>query len=83
MREFERGVFIGTLPTEKAARQRWCPFGRMSDTEEHPASINRNDDGSPRALCLASVCMAWRFVVSQGERQDERRGYCGLAGGPS
>ncbi|MDR2489474.1 MAG: hypothetical protein LBD42_08300 [Desulfovibrio sp.] len=47
---------------------------------------HKQSGGLVTAACLASGCMAWRFVpIAQihGEiRIDTPRGYCGLAGRP-
>lgn len=62
------------IVTEAEARTKWCPFARVSDTEERPASVNRQwRDARPErgTNCLASDCMAWT-------RTDLRTGYCGL-----
>ncbi len=74
--------------TQEQARKRACPFARATrivhrDDEFHTevgvTSVNRvMNDGGPThdTLCLASVCMAWRW------HPDGKRGYCGAAGNP-
>ncbi len=66
--------------TEEDAKKRWCPFARAhwSGGVESEYQGNRffAEDGvtsDPSTACLASGCMAWRWVSSG-------HGYCGLAG---
>ena len=54
--------------TEEDARQRWCPFVRVSGAGEGLAAEwhnNRPTFGDVEAkgfdLCIASACMAWRW----------------------
>jgi hypothetical protein len=63
--------------TEDEAREKWCPFARTSGGTEEDLAINREYGGEPDvgALCLASDCMAWRWM-----NEVTGRGYCGLAG---
>lgn len=79
--------------TEEEAKTKWCPFVRMVDLRESDDTFNRV--GPPAALnCIASACMAWRWVMSPGERrrhpngtdwiierepQPTTLGFCGLA----
>lgn len=54
------------LLTEKEAINKWCPL---------PHKVEDN--------CVVSQCMMWRVHDSpykQGEINNDRRGYCGLAG---
>ncbi len=54
------------LVTENQAKEKWCPH------------VNKGEDN-----CVASQCMMWRVYDSpykQGEINNDRRGYCGLAG---
>jgi hypothetical protein len=72
--------------TEDEARQRWCPFARVS--RDHAATspaVNRWDSGTPEprwgphCACIASYCMAWRWHYSpHGQRLPD--GHCGLVG---
>lgn len=70
--------------TEENARKKWCPFARTFDGQSANgaiavASINRNANAfpNPDCLCLASGCMAWRWLTVH-----EITGYCGLAAKP-
>lgn len=76
---------------EDEAKTKWCPFARTFDgvqteTIAAAASVSRQNDGSPfkPCLCIASACMAWRWI-ERLENQDleDIRGYCGLAGRPA
>jgi hypothetical protein len=62
------------LLTEKEAKKKECP---------QIAPVNVHDHW---VKCRASECMAWRWAVVKNhmeERpQNERFGYCGLAGKP-
>lgn len=90
------------IVTEQEAMQRWCPFGRQFDVYQVPGTLggspmltpafNRKPHGDIPA-CIASSCMAWRWLDPKGLREidmvtedvvDEapRRGYCGLSGIP-
>lgn len=85
------------LLIEEEAKTKWCPFARVakSDAEDHvaygQAVFNRVETPAGKAgwpeggRCIASQCMAWRYgpvfyVTADG--QQERDGYCGLAGKP-
>ena len=63
--------------TEDEANRKWCP---------HANEISRN---SNNASCIASHCMAWRWIQDElvafaaGEKtvvSAGKHGYCGLAG---
>lgn len=61
------------LLTEEEARKKTCP--------QSLTIVN----GEGEVLeCLASECMAWRWFNQHGlpenMQNDERKGYCGLAG---
>lgn len=59
--------------TEKEAKDKWCPFTRVSDTDESQGPYNRFETESPWGLgvvCIGSACMAWR--VAQPEIRMER-----------
>jgi hypothetical protein len=61
--------------TEDEAKTKWCPMARCWGQS---GPVNR-DGGKPRigAMCLGSGCMMWRWLD-----EDDRIGYCGLAGQP-
>lgn len=72
------------MTTEAEAKDKWCPFARtyeQAGSDGNPVSVNRAAMSSgimPDCRCLASACMAWRWIESRvGEG-----GYCGLAGRP-
>lgn len=73
-------VLIGeaqeTKMIENEAKEKWCPFTRVGSKMPHsptPAN-NRVPSGIENgSRCIASACMAWRWV-------GEGHGYCGLAG---
>lgn len=60
------------LLTEEDARTRWCPFARLSmseDAVEGNHASNRFEAGTMghrRTRCLASECMAWRWAEVAG-----------------
>lgn len=78
------------IVTEQEAKTKWCPHARLRSLNGDVA-INRATDGSSatRSKCLASECMAWKWVygnspAEQAERKPhgmavkEPKGYCGL-----
>lgn len=79
--------------TEAEAREKWCPFVRVaaagvSNLWNRPKALARSVDSlEPKmSMCLASSCMAWRFVpegVNGRPGAVRERGFCGLAGGPT
>lgn len=58
------------MHTEEEARKRKCPQMLINPS-------NALLDGKP---CVASLCMAWRWGVMEGD--PRKVGYCGLAGKP-
>lgn len=79
------------IVTEKEAREKWCPFSRLANPAR-ASTFNRvagtDLDSGPMiaaaVCCIASQCMAWRFVEEVEEAEGSRftvrkRGYCGLA----
>jgi hypothetical protein len=68
--------------TENEAREKWCPFARVSAYDHSP---NKDSGGNirPGAYCIASRCMAWRWDLDTDPPTAEpTEGYCGLAGEP-
>jgi len=55
--------------TEDEAKQKWCPHARLQTSWSSPrggvalAGTNRWEKGS--AKCIASECMAWRWVCGE------------------
>lgn len=78
--------------TEDEAKQRWCPFARVGSSRNGLGSMNREALSSEadadlverNTRCLASACMAWRWVTLWADEEPdpppERTGFCGLAG---
>lgn len=81
--------------TEDEAKTKWCPFVRLTASQgewhtnrEGPKS-HLSQEG--HACCIASACMAWRWVREEVSGRDAdgfgyirvvSGGYCGLAGAP-
>lgn len=73
-----------TILTEEQAKEKWCPFVRIEIDAfgSGIAPIKRDD---PRNVCIASQCMAWRWIdgefmkrsylVSTGEPPEPNRAY--------
>lgn len=82
--------------TEDEARQKWCPFARITVTPDNApwqggSLSNRGiwTNGEPGVSCIASHCMAWietdREAVPtlpDGEPDFKPAGYCGLVRHP-
>lgn len=73
------------------AKTKWCPFARVGTESGVNRSPRTNDFGSDAvAKCLASDCMAWRWVETHindpaGSGMiitGDTYGFCGLAGQP-
>ena len=50
--------------TEDEARQKWCPFFRVTPKSSEPFALSNRGNPTKRdvdAVCCASDCMAWRF----------------------
>lgn len=91
-----------TTKTEAEAKTMWCPLGRGAFQYRAGAAnddcmvvANRAENDGPITLCLASGCMAWRWVgysiADDGADakgtifrfvKEVTQGYCGLAGRP-
>lgn len=75
------------MKTEAEAKKCWCPFARpvfqhADDCGYVPGNRNFVPSGqsqiTEQTQCIASECMAWRWVTPN----IETFGYCGLAGKP-
>jgi len=77
------------LLTEEDARKKWCPFARNYEATSAGeiggmagAGVNRNEsmpDDGPGSRCIASECMAWRFVVEHEPLTPEEIKRAGFA----
>lgn len=67
--------------TEEEAKTKWCPHVRVIGIdEEGPGNSWNCEEVKPMgSSCIASGCMAWRWINPDSETPD---GYCGLAGRP-
>lgn len=78
--------------TEYDAKNKWCPFARLS---EMGGTYNRTGPAA-NLECIGSQCMAWRAVETPefktradthfkktGGRLVADAGFCGLAGQPT
>lgn len=81
--------------TEDKAKEKWCPFARVSDKSDGPLMAANRWAGnafSNSSCCIASECMAWqpqesadfkayadREFKKTGIRVPCDSGYCGLA----
>ncbi len=63
--------------TEDEAKTKICH--RSIDGDGSPARVIANEMFAKRFACVASSCMAWRWINPDSEAPD---GYCGLAGRP-
>lgn len=65
------------MHTEDEAKAKWCPFGRMSVTDE-PASNRWGNGSDQETKCIGSACMAWRAIMACetviGERDKKPEG---------
>jgi len=81
--------------TEDEAKTKWCPHKRVAiikhDWSEITTGHNQIElDGEPGLTkdavhyrCIASACMAWRWIDDPEALEDEPyEGFCGLAGHP-
>lgn len=77
------------LLSEKDARQKWCPFARSYYATSvgeaggmAGAGVNRSDPIPQEGVgsrCVASDCMAWRFVVEHEPLTPEEMRSAGFA----
>jgi hypothetical protein len=71
--------FGAMIFTEEEAKTKWCPFARELYSRMGtfgPANrFRHHNEGYSR--CIASQCMAWRWV---DDEPDIGVGFCGLAG---
>lgn len=72
--------------TEDDARNKWCPFVRLSDTAQDGNAPNRWpamwEENPSNVYCIGPQCMAWRLVKGPYDSTKPDEGYCGLAGKP-
>jgi len=73
--------------TQEEATTKWCPFSRAIEADPTGrciVQVNRVRGIDPArsvlTSCIASHCMAWRWMPEEGIAA--RRGFCGLAGAP-
>lgn len=64
--------------TETEAKTKWCPMWRLGQSFDFGgyAAVNNHSASN----CIGSACMMWREIV--GVPDDQKQGYCGLAGKP-
>jgi hypothetical protein len=70
--------------TEDEAKTKWCPTASVPGIT---GGKNRDAYGypEPKAHCVGSVCMAWRWEPIRGFSDEEMapfEGFCGLTGRP-
>ena len=67
--------------TEDEAKTKLCPTASVPGVT---GGRNRDAYGyaEPKAHCVGSVCMAWRWNIGAGSGQPMTTGFCGLAGRP-
>ena len=75
------------LISEKNARQKWCPFVRIDNSNRIHNSLTDGFQNSDRMYhCIAGDCMGWRQLhlsyLKGGETGVTSHGYCGYAGRP-
>jgi hypothetical protein len=92
--------------TEAEAKTKWCPFARSAAAVAMPnasgiitsysaglVAHNRDNPNGHIPACIASHCMAWRWIGKKKLRdidlvssdvveEPPRLGYCGLSGKP-
>lgn len=78
--------------TEEDARAKWCPANRWG---QDPLAMQPHEFNPVPCRCIASECMAWRWVGTRiaffdgdngsgcsVQTPTGKSGYCGLAGRP-
>ena len=81
------------MHTEEEAKNLWCPHAPRLGGCSKKASLNRDHKDFPQTPCIASQCMAWRWVwhpavveehnrTASPSNQGRANGDCGLAGEP-
>ncbi len=83
--------------TEEDAKAKWCPFSRVASNDGTNGNrhILSADGLNGADKCIASDCMAWRWIEDAefrskadaafrdtGAQLKPDTGYCGLAGKP-
>ena len=59
--------------TEAEAREKWCPMVRyVSGDDDAPANRWSGVNNPSPCRCIASQCMAWRFVEEHEDRRIPR-----------
>ena len=71
--------------TEDEAKEKWCPFGRVTDTDGVPSHNRFFSDASnqdvPQTMCIGPACMAWRWAgVASKARIERFKGYIANTG---
>ena len=78
------------MKTESEARECWCPAARViapigDGTDWFIGNRGNDQDATPHTRCIASRCMAWRWVPTAAQFVNGDQGivgFCGLAGRP-
>lgn len=75
------------------AKTKWCPAAQSRVILHRGKSIGfcLDEHEGARTTCVATACMAWRFVETHIPEEDgnltvksgDTHGFCGLAGIPS
>ena len=69
--------------TEAEAKTKWCRHVRTGLTAGMAVNHHVGGDVHDETRCIATGCMAWRWMYSPESEEVEPRGYCGDAGRPS
>lgn len=60
------------MMTESEAKTKWCPYVRVLARPIADVAVNRamnTGAPDPDCMCLASGCMAWRWVINDPKRK--------------